>query len=207
LIGLAGTEPHKVKTAGRALNNLRFRSNKNGAIYGVLTGLLCIIIFYTVLGSTYYASRDHISPGMLHGLQTMKVYLMGAVFGILGGIVSVTSRLSSYQQNLGGSRFFFVAMGITQPVIGSIFAIITIAIFEMKIISFAQVSISPLLDGDPTTLPFVIVVGFIAGFSERFTRGLIEKVAGMTGDAPDPGKPAPVAAPQATLPTLEAAND
>jgi len=93
--------------------------------------------------------------------------LLAAVFGCLGGVVSLLMRLSEFETTKGRSRQFLVLSGTTLPIVGGIFAAVIASLLASKIINFGTSG----AEGLNTWL--FIVIGFLAGFSERFTRNLL----------------------------------
>ena len=77
------------------------------------------------------------------------------------------TRLPEFEILKGRSRTFLRALGVTQPIIGGIFAFVVWALFSAKIIDISVGGASDL------STWFYVVIGFLAGFSERFTRNLL----------------------------------
>lgn len=104
----------------------------------------------------------------------MKPLIVSAVFGMLGSIVSILLRLSEFELATRRSRQFLLMTGFMLPFVGAIFASVTCALFASGIINFN------FANGGQGTVGinnpyFYVVVGFLSGFSERFTRGLLGK--------------------------------
>jgi hypothetical protein len=114
---------------------------------------------------------------------------IGGVFGCFGGVVSLLLRLHDFEILEGKSRIFLRAYGGTQPLIGGIFACVLGAIVSAKIINISVGGSSDL------STWFFIVLGFLAGFSERFTRSLLHVAeghfGGATGPTPQPPQQGP----------------
>ena len=94
-------------------------------------------------------------------------------------MVSLLTRLPEFEILKGRSRAFLRTLGGTQPIIGGIFALVVGALFSAKIISIS-------VGGSPDLSTwFYVVIGFLAGFSERFTRNLLNvaesHLSGPTG--------------------------
>src|SRR5262249_54532703 len=70
----------------------------------------------------------------------------------------------------GVSRQFLRLTGLSLPIIGGVFAAVTASLFASKIINF---SIQAPADNAAFNTELFIVIGFLSGFSERFTRGLL----------------------------------
>jgi hypothetical protein len=98
--------------------------------------------------------------------------LICSIFGCFGGVVGLLVRLHDFESIKNKSRTFLRAYGATQPLIGGIFACVLGAIIAAKIINISVGGNSDL------SIWFFIVLGFLAGFSERFTRNLSHVAAG-----------------------------
>jgi hypothetical protein len=136
--------------------------------------------------------------------QTVLVAIAGAV----GATVSVMWRMTSgtFSINLptldyGSARSQLRLMGAVRPAIGSIFAL---AVFV-----FAMSPILPLDSGSKGDTFFVVALGFLAGFSERFAQDMFVRsgqgLAGPGGDSPSSGLSAGLAPPPGGRPPASAA--
>ena len=96
--------------------------------------------------------------------QEVSLVVLAALFGSLGGLVSLLMRLGEFDQTRGKSKQFLVLSGATQPLVGGVFAAVVASIVVSKLISVADVE---------NTAWLFIVIGFASGFSERFTRGML----------------------------------
>ena len=115
--------------------------------------------------------------------------LIGTFFGCCGSVVSLLLRLPDFEILKGKSRTFLRAFGGTQPVIGGIFAFVLGALISAKIINIS-------VGGSSDLSPWLFVVlEFLAGFSERFTRNLLHVAeshfGGATGQSPQPPQQGP----------------
>jgi len=92
---------------------------------------------------------------------------LAALFGCLGSVVSLLMRLSEFETTRGRSRQFLMLSGTTLPIVGGIFAAVIASLLASKIINFGTSG------ADGLSIWLFIVIGFLAGFSERFTRNLL----------------------------------
>ena len=110
--------------------------------------------------------------------------LFGTLFGCLGGMASLLLKLSDFEILKGKSRAFLRALGVATPLIGGIFASVLGALISAKIINISVGGSSDL------SIWFFVVLRFLAGFSERFTRNLLHVAeihfGGATGPTPQP---------------------
>jgi hypothetical protein len=101
-----------------------------------------------------------------------KPIIVAIVFGTLGAVVSVLLRLSEFENATRRSRQFLLMTGIMLPIVGAVFASVTCALFASEIINFSFASANN-KEALWNNSYFFIVIGFLSGFSERFTRGLL----------------------------------
>jgi hypothetical protein len=175
--------PSIASTVRAVIEDIEFSSSRNSPIYTVLYGLMLSLLSlslgaftFCVLSSFVYAWssarpwQEVISGPYLHVLTSPVV--VAATFGMLGAVVSVLLRLSEFEHATRRSRQFLRMTGVVLPVVGVVFASVTCALFASGMINFSFAVGSdhrPLL----ANTYFFIVIGFLAGFSERFTRGLL----------------------------------
>jgi hypothetical protein len=151
----------------------------------LLSGLMLVVIDATVLQGadlSYLFTRETLTS------KPMKV-LIGTFSGCCGGVVSLLLQLPHFEILKGKSRIFLRAVGGTQPVIGGIFGFVLGALISAKIINISVGGSSDL------SIWLFVVLGFLAGFSERFTRNLLHiaesHFGGATGPSPQPPQQGP----------------
>jgi hypothetical protein len=146
----------------------------------MLSGLMLLVVDATVL---HEADLSYLFTMQSFTSKLAKV-LIGTLFGCCGGVVSLLLRLSDFEILKGKSRTFLRGSGATQPIIGGIFAFVLGALISANIIN---ISVGRSSDLSPWLF---VVLGFLAGFSERFTRNLLHVAeshfGGATGPTPRP---------------------
>ncbi len=98
----------------------------------------------------------------------------------LGGLVSILSRLKSFSRLGDFDHVFLFANALFKPFIGVIFGLFAYALWLSGLLPLDQKLIADV------TMHQLWVVGFLAGFSERFTQDLISRGEGIL---PAPKKP------------------
>ena len=151
----------------------------------MLSCLMLVVVDATVL---HEADLSYLFTMQSFTSKLAKV-LIGTFFGCWGGVVSLLLRLPDFEILKGKSRIFLKVSGGTQPVIGGIFAFVLGALISAKIINVS-------VGGSSDLSPWLFVVlGFLAGFSERFTRNLLHVAeshfGGATGQSPQPPQQGP----------------
>jgi hypothetical protein len=139
--------------------------------------------------------------GDLHDERVREFYAATAA-GALGAIVSVMMRMSgrgdfAIDHELGRTGVLLV--GAWRPLIGTVSGIVVYFLVQTPMLP---------LDDASLTVPFYVVIAFLAGFSERWTRvvlsGAMSTIAERGDDADAPAAPAappeqaPTEAPAAT---------
>ncbi len=170
-------------TVMRVLDDIDFASSRNSPIYTVMRGLtlsvvILILIPLAALGAFawLHAQANGFSwqsavLDPVASLATSKI-VIAAFFGVLGSVVSILLRLSEFEDATRRSRQFLAMTGFMLPLVGAVFACVTCALFASGIVNFNFAN-----PGAPAATIdnpyFYVVVGFLSGFSERFTRGLL----------------------------------
>jgi hypothetical protein len=98
-----------------------------------------------------------------------------AVFsGIAGSALSILYRLGDFEKAEARSRDFYYYTGLFAPSIGMILSIVSVSILKSQLLNINFTN-----DASEST-SFYIVIGFLSGFSERFTTGLLRRIEGVT---------------------------
>jgi hypothetical protein len=174
--GLAAYRNGLWDVAERVAKNVRFAASTSAALGEVMRGLVLFVL--AIVGLSDLA----LTPlSFLHGDFVRAVWavldenpqiLVGTGFGILGSIVSLLLRLPEFEIMQGRSRQFLLLTGCTLPIVGGTFAAVISALFASHVISFSLSGTDP---GTPDIRLFFLI-GFLSGFSERFSRGLLTSV-------------------------------
>lgn len=195
LLGALALQSGRVKVAAQIHEDVNFgTSNVSSLAYvmqgvGIFTAITALLLLLSglmlaVVDVTVLHEADLSFTLKLFTPELVKV-LIGTLFGCWGGVVSLLLRLPDFEILKDKSRTFLRALGGTQPVIGGIFAFVLGALISAKIINISVGGSS-----DLSTWLFV-VLGFLAGFSERFTRNLLHVAESHFGGATAPTPPPP----------------
>jgi len=170
-------ELHKIEDyyqrAGEKRARLRY-------VEGMLGFGLLMLIVLSVLTAGVLAIFGVFDP---HDPQVRQFYAAAAAGG-LGAVISVLMRMGgrgtfAIDHELG--RFGVLLVGAYRPVIGSVSGIV--------VYFLVQTPFLPIDSSAKDSLPFYVVVAFLAGFSERWTRIVLSGAMRTIGDADEP-KPA-----------------
>jgi len=88
------------------------------------------------------------------------------ICGGIGAIISVMMRMNNEKLSLNyeARNWLLFVIGTFRPVVGAVFAVVIVALFESKLLPFLQIS---------TDIAYY-VIGFLAGFSERFAPDMLD---------------------------------
>jgi hypothetical protein len=153
-------------------------------------GSVLLLLLLVIAGITWLVDESY------KGIFGQAV--LAAIAGGVGATVSVMWRMTSgtFSINLptleyDTARSQLRVMGALRPAIGTVFAL---AVFV-----FAMSPILPLDDGSRGDTFFMVALGFLAGFSERFAQDMFVRsgqgLAGPGGDSPSSGLSAGLAPP------------
>jgi hypothetical protein len=155
--------------------------------FGALIVIVLICLLILAIAFSWEASTRAMHGGDISPLFTTDFFrseltkvAIGAFFGCWGGVASLPLQLPEFESLKGKSRAFLRATGTAQPIMGGIFAFVLGAVLSAKLINISVGGAS-----DLSTWIFV-VLGFLAGFSERFSRNLLNVVEGTLGGARGP---------------------
>ncbi len=178
LVDARGENPpqaHKAAVAAerRALAGLRhnYREAANGDAQLVYFGGMSIGI--ALLALLYISANS-----VLQGAGVEQRSIIGClVAGALGGVVSVIARINSgtFALDFDVARGYTLFLGALRPVIGSIFGLLA---YFMLTSGFVEVFKLP-AEGTIERFYFLCVIGFAAGFSERWAQDTL--TGGLTG--------------------------
>jgi hypothetical protein len=179
LVGVCALQADQLQVANYIFEEVNFGTSNVTAIVYVIRGVLAFVAVAVLLSLLSYllflvvtiltfqgANSSPLSIKDLFSADFAKV-AVAFLFGCLGGVVSLLTQLPEFEILKGRSRTFLIALGVTQPIVGGIFAVVVGALFSAKIINISVGGASDL------STWFYVVIGFLAGFSERFTRNLL----------------------------------
>jgi hypothetical protein len=186
LATLALADPTSSSSVALIIDDLEFSTSRNSPIYVVMRGLaysaamllglgliaFCILCLFAGLSSEGTGANRFVEATRLVMQTGVGSPLVIAVtFGTLGSIVSILLRLSEFEVATRRSPQFLMMTGFMLPLVGAVFASVSCALFASGIINFDFAATDHA--GTLSNPHFYIVIGFLSGFSERFTRGLL----------------------------------
>ncbi len=150
-------------------------------LIGLTDGSPLLTVCLGAFGALFLGLATHFSWYFLQGLGPIKALvpfdplqssaIASAAF--LGGLVSILSRLKSFSRLGDFDHVFLFANALFKPFIGVIFGLFAYAFWLSGMLPLDQKLIAHV------TVHQLWVVGFLAGFSERFTQDLISRGEGI----------------------------
>ena len=145
-------------------------------MFGVLLFLAALLMidlilsyFWQTAGWNLQAATQY--PGFyIFNVSPWLIIAVGTAGG-LGSIVSMLTRVQSFAVFAGTDRRLLWMIGAMRPVIGIAFGLFIFAVLQAQILPFN------FPEGPQANFEFV-ALAFIAGFSERLSRGVISTVEG-----------------------------
>lgn len=147
-------------------------------IQGMLLGVFPLIAvgFLGAFLISLFDALDVHDPGI-------RAFFGCAVAGAAGAIVSVLSRMGSKKDNFAIDheipRKGLYLLGSYRPIVGAIFGVAMYFLVSTPLLQIEQ---------QTKTFAFYVTVAFLAGFSERWTRVILDGAQSVIGG--EPGKPA-----------------
>jgi hypothetical protein len=166
LNGIKALRRRKLEIAKAVYFEVLFKTtpsaNLGSTLLGVCVSISCLVALSAALAAILRwlgFNLNKIQPES----ETEAIHLVIAFcFGCFGSVVSFLGRLSEFDSKQVRSRRFLFTYGFTLPIVGGGFAVVLAAALDAKIITIFQNSVQ-----------LFMVIGFLAGFSERFTKTIL----------------------------------
>jgi hypothetical protein len=167
LVGVRHLREGNLSVASSILENIKFHTLPGEAITHVMRGLLRFMLMLLSFAYIAAAMGTALADGQssyptLPSDLTNALFVLGA--GMLGSAVSLLSRISEFERVSRRSQRYLFFTGATSPIVGGISALVIAALIQSKLIP---------LDITIQNYWVCIVVGFLSGFSERFSGNLL----------------------------------
>jgi hypothetical protein len=141
-----------------------------GMLAGVLLLTALVLAVLAVVHAT--ANVEWIAHGGKLGTEvSLSTLYLCAISGALGAVVSTASRIdeNSFGVDYELGRFTIGALGAIRPLLGAVFGIALYAALVSGLLDLFAVPTDDLTK----QLYFFLVVAFVAGFSERWAKGVL----------------------------------
>ncbi|HET7044857.1 MAG TPA: hypothetical protein VFI37_08415 [Gaiellaceae bacterium] len=153
-------------------------------VFGMLVGVLLLMgLVLAILAVVHWTADVRWIPHDAKADQpSLSTLYLCAISGALGANVSVASRIdeNAFKVDFELGRFTIAALGALRPLLGAVFGIALCAALASGLLDLFKVP-----DQDLTQqLYFFLVIAFLAGFSERWTKGILVGIEGGAGAVP-----------------------
>lgn len=186
LLGLRLLRTGEAKIAHRIFEEIQFQTSTQAALTYLMRGIGAFLVLFVLAGYlVFLISRvSDASDGALYRFSFSSSeghVLIATVSGMLGSVVSLLLRLSEFESAGGRSQMFLKLTGATLPIVGGVFGAFIAALISTGIVNISV--------GDPSgqNVWLFAVIGFLSGFSERFSRGFIRIAEDRLGGGGEPG--------------------
>jgi hypothetical protein len=156
----------------------------------VLCALIVSLLLWTTLALGIRALILHSGPlfgGAVRDIFFMngKALLAVTSAAFLGGVISIATRLREFSRVRDLDPFAMFWTALLKPLIGVVLSMFILASLAGEIISFGFLGAEPFKDQNMSKTLYVLwVLGFLAGFSERFAWDFIDRTQGVASGGP-----------------------
>jgi hypothetical protein len=164
----------------------------------MLIALGCSLVVWSVVFAVlgWIARVDAASA--LRMVDTMALSTVSYA-ALLGGVLSIATRLKEFSKVRDLDPFAMFWTALLKPLIGVVLAIFLLAAIYGEVISFGALFGPDAFAGYGSnglprqTIHVLWVIGFLAGFSERFAWDFVDRAQGRVGNEPPPPRRQPEA--------------
>ena len=182
LLGLQLLMKGNFRTSAKIFSEIEFQTSTPAALSYVMHGILAFLRTFFIVGGLLAYSllalyNLRTSPGQegkffstFFGDVSGNI-LVATICGMLGSVVSLLLRLSEFETTKGRSQMFLFLTGLTLPFIGGAFGAFIAALLSAQLIN---ISVGTNGAGGGMNIWVYVAIGFLSGFSERFSRSFVQ---------------------------------
>jgi hypothetical protein len=180
-IGLKMLELKNFDAADKVFKEIEFQTSTPAALSYVMGGIGRFLTFFgmAVFAIMTVAILFFINSKLILGNEQFSQLVVAvekldpraanvvvaSIAGMFGSVVSLLLRIGEFEATKGRSQMFLRLTGATLPVIGGMFGAFVASLISSELINIPA--------GNLNLWTFV-VIGFLSGFSERFSRGFLQ---------------------------------
>lgn len=189
-----------------AVYHLAGRSPIRAVVVGTgvsfLVAWVALELLFIGMRSAQYFSGGEVTPFSMNVAHLIQQYgwLLAAAF--IGSITSIAVRLEEFAKFRRHDPLLFFLTGFYKPWIGMAFAVFLYAVLRTELISIAGIEGEQLKSGY-----FMVVLGFLCGFSERIAKDVISRLENKVGSNQQPAPGSPPALPRNQNPSKPASGN
>lgn len=191
VIGLQMLQGQSYAGASKVFNEIEFQTSTPAALSYVMKGVgIFLMGFFAVsmvivatllsLGSILDSAQELALATWVSSLDPQWVNVVVAcIAGMFGSVVSLLLRISEFESTRGRSQMFLKLTGATLPIVGGIFGAFVASLFCAQIVNIS-------IGENGFSVWAFLVIGFLSGFSERFSRTFVQLAEKKFGGAEQP---------------------
>jgi hypothetical protein len=163
----------------------------------MLIALGCSLVIWSVVFALLGLIARVDAESALRMVDTMALATVSYA-ALVGGVLSIATRLKEFSKVRDLDPFAMFWTALLKPLIGVVLAIFLLAAIYGEVISFGALFGAGAFEGYGSnalprqTIHVLWVIGFLAGFSERFAWDFVDRARGQVGnELPAPGTSRP----------------
>jgi hypothetical protein len=188
LIGLRMLEGQNFLAASKVFKEIEFQTSTPAALSYVMRGVgtfitgflgfvILIVLVVLYLGTTLSPDQELALASRMNALPPeWASVVVASIAGMFGGVVSLLLRISEFESTKGRSQMFLKLTGATLPIVGGLFGAFVASLFCAQIVNIT-------IGQDGISVWAFIAIGFLSGFSERFSRTFVQLAEKRLGGA------------------------
>jgi hypothetical protein len=179
-LGLEWLKAGKLTTAYGIFSEIEFQTSTPAALSYVMRGIgyflrWIVVLTLVVAYSAFFPFFVWESVSLQEAITRLERFfnsplgevLVATLAGMLGSVVSLLLRIGEFESTKGRSQMFLILTGATLPVVGGIFGAFVAALISSKVVNIG------VSGPDRINVWLYVVLGFLSGFSERFSKGFV----------------------------------
>ncbi len=158
----------------------------------MLIALGCSLAIWSLVFAALGLIAKHDAESALQMVDSMALATVSYA-ALVGGILSIATRLKEFSKVRDLDPFAMFWTALLKPLIGVVLAIFILAALYGEVVSLGALLGPGAFDGygsndlSRQTIHVLWVIGFLAGFSERFAWDFVDRAQGQAGSSPPPG--------------------
>jgi hypothetical protein len=193
LLGIQFLLRGRLKTSTQIFSEIEFQTSTPAALSYLMNGVRRFVgvlvvltgaVVYSLMIPNFFLKAGAKSFTFFQDTQVFNITI-AAICGMLGSVISLLLRLGEFEKTRGRSQMFLLLTGATLPLVGGVFGAFVAALLSAKIINIS-------VGTEELNVWLYVVIGFLSGFSERFSRGFIQIAEDRLGGTSQTSRPGTV---------------
>lgn len=189
-LGIEFLKNGRLREAACIVNDVEFQISTPKALSYVMQGVRKFIIYtlfflvFSMYGIVFGSKAFDLGSELLviipESNSKIVFVLISSIFGMFGSVVSILLRIAEFESTRGRSKIFLELTGATLPLVGGAFGAVIAALLAANVVN---ISFGTEPGGNSGNIWLYVVIGFLSGFSERFSRSFLNMAEGRLGAA------------------------